>query len=161
MLALRVGCIAAAGSVIGVTLGYLSAAAVLRWLLELDSAYALAMGTVTIAIFVFGLLLQRRREYVTLRAQGLQPRSIRLLIGVEAGTVAFASCLAGVGVGLIMAFYLINVLRPFFVLAPPYRVPLGATSAIVVSVLLATALTSVAASSLVNRLRATELLRNE
>ena len=133
----------------------------IRGLLELDSAYALAMGTVTIAIFVFGLLLQRRREYVTLRAQGLQPRSIRSLIGAEAGTVALAGCLAGVGVGLIMAYYLINVLRPLFVLAPPYQVPLGATSAIIVSVLLATALTSVAASSLVNRLRATELLRDE
>ncbi len=133
----------------------------IRGLLDLDSAYALAMGTVTIAIFVFGLLLQRRREYVTLRAQGLQPRSVRLLIGAEAATVAVAGCLAGVVVGLVMAMYLIGVLRPLFVLAPPYRIPLGATSAIVASVLLATAITSVAASSLVNRLRATELLRDE
>ena len=133
----------------------------IRGLLDLDSAYALAMGAVTIAIFVFGLLLQRRREYVTLRAQGLQPKSIRLLIGAEAGTVAIAGCLAGLGVGLIMAFYLIKVLRPLFVLAPPYQIPLGATSAIVASVLLATVVTSLAASSLVNRLRATELLRDE
>ena len=133
----------------------------IRGLLDLDSAYALAMGTVTIAIFVFGLLLQRRREYVTLRAQGLQPRAIRLLISAEAGTAAIAGCLTGVSVGLIMAFYLINVLRPLFVLTPPYHVPLGSTFAVVASVLLATAITSVAASSLVNRLRATELLRDE
>ena len=133
----------------------------IRGLLDLDSAYALAMGTVTVAIFVFGLLLQRRREYVTLRAQGLQPRSIRLLIGAEAGTAAVAGCLAGIVIGLVMAVYLIGVLRPLFVLAPPYEVPLGAISAIVASVLLATAITAVAASSLVNRLRATELLRDE
>src|SRR4029077_11386021 len=50
-------------------------------LLRLDSAYSLAMGTVTVAIFVFGLLLQRRREYVTLRAQGMLPRAIQTFIG--------------------------------------------------------------------------------
>lgn len=100
-------------------------------------------------------------EYVTLRAQGLQPRAIRLLISAEAGTAAIAGCLTRVSVGLIMAFYLINVLRPLFVLTPPYHVPLGSTFAVVASVLLATAITSVPASSLVNRLRATELLRDE
>jgi hypothetical protein len=72
-----------------------------------------------------------------------------------------AGCIAGVGVGLVMAVYLIGVLRPLFVLTPPYQIPLGATSAIVASVLLATAITSLAASSLVNRLQATELLRDE
>jgi predicted lysophospholipase L1 biosynthesis ABC-type transport system permease subunit len=124
-------------------------------LLTLDSGYSLAMGTVTIAIFVFGLLLQRRREYVTLRAQGMQPRAIRTLIGAEAGTVAVAGCCVGIPVGLIMAFYFINVLRPLFVLDPPYSVPLGSLSTVVGSVLAATVVTSVAASSLVNRLRAT------
>jgi len=133
----------------------------IRGLLDLDSAYALAMGTVAIAIFVFGLLLQRRREYVTLRAQGLQPRSVRLLIGAEAGTAAIAGCFVGVAVGFVMAFYLINVLRPLFVLTPPYNIPLGSIAAVVASVLVATVVTSVAASSLVNRLRATELLRDE
>ncbi|MGI8475255.1 MAG: FtsX-like permease family protein [Thermomicrobiales bacterium] len=130
-------------------------------LLKLDSGYSLAMGTVTIAIFVFGLLLQRRREYVTLRAQGMQPRSIRTLIGAEAGTVAIVGCAVGVPVGLVMAYYLGNVLRPLFVLDPPYSIPLGSLAAVVGSVLAATFVTSVAASSLVNRLRATELLRDE
>jgi putative ABC transport system permease protein len=130
-------------------------------LLKLDSGYSLAMGAVTIAIFVFGLLLQRRREYVTLRAQGMQPRAIRLLIGAEAGTVAVTGCAVGVPVGLIMAFYLINVLRPLFVLNPPYIVPIGSLSIVVGSVLVATVVTSVTASLLVNQLRATELLRDE
>lgn len=133
----------------------------IRGLLKLDSAYALAMGTVAIAIFVFGLLLQRRREYVTLRAQGVQPRAIRALITAEAGTVAVAGCISGVAVGLVMGIYFINVLRPLFVLTPPYHAPVGATLAVVASVLVATAFTSVAASPLVNRLRATELLRDE
>ena len=130
-------------------------------LLKLDAAYALAMGTVTIAIFVFGLMLQRRREYVTLRALGMEPAAIRSLIAAEAGTAAFAGCLVGVPVGLIMAYYLINVLRPLFVLDPPYLVPIGSLSMVTGSIMVAAALTSLAASSLVNWLRATELLRDE
>lgn len=133
----------------------------IRGLLDLNSGYALAMGTVAIAIFVFGLLLQRRREYVTLRAQGLEPRAIRALIAAEAATVAVAGCISGVLVGLVMGGYFIKVLRPLFVLTPPYHIPIGATIAVVASVLLATAATSAAASTLVNRLRATELLRDE
>ncbi len=130
-------------------------------LLTLDSTYSLAMGTVTIAIFVFGLLLQRRRESVTLRAQGMQPRAIRTLIGAEAGTAAVAGCCVGIIGGLVMAFYFINVLRPLFLLDPPYSVPLGSLLRVVGSVLAAMVVTSVAASSLVNRLRVTELLRDE
>ena len=60
-----------------------------------------------------------------------------------------------------MGYYLINVLRPLFVLNPPYIVPLGSLAMVVGSVLLAAAITSLAASTLVNRLRATELLRDE
>ena len=133
----------------------------IRGLLDLDSGYALAMGTVAVAIFVFGLLLQRRREYVTLRAQGMAPRAIRGLISAEAATVAVGGCICGVIVGIVMAVYFVNVLRPVFVLAPPFHIDPGSILAVVGSILAATAVTSVAASSLVNRLRATELLRDE
>ena len=130
-------------------------------LLRLDQGYSLAMGAVTIAIFVFGLLLQRRREYVTLRALGMQPTAIRTLIGAEAGTAAIAGCVVGVPVGLVMAFYLINVLRPLFVLNPPYLIPPGSLGLVLASVLIAAAVAAVAASALVNRLDATELLRDD
>ena len=130
-------------------------------LLTLDSSFALAMGTVTVAIFVFGLMLQRRREYVTLRALGMRAAAIRSLIAAEAGSAALAGCAIGVPVGLVMAYYLINVLRPLFVLNPPYILPLGPLALVVGSILAAAAVTSLAASSLVNRLRATELLRDE
>ena len=133
----------------------------IRGLLDLDTSYALAMSAVLIAIFVFGLLLQRRREYVTLRAQGLQPGAIRALIAAEAATVAVAGCLSGALIGLTMGAYLVRTLRPLFVLTPTIEVPIGATTTILASVLAATAITSLAASSLVNRLSATELLRDE
>jgi len=130
-------------------------------LLRLDSAYSLAMGTVTMAIFVFGLLLQRRREYVTLRAQGMLPRAIRTFIGAEAGTAAVAGCSVGVLVGLMMAYYFINVLSPLFVLKPLYVIPWLSLSAILGSVLATTVVTSIAASAVVNQLQAMELLRDE
>ncbi len=130
-------------------------------LLKIDSAYSLAMGTMVVAIFVFGLLLSRRREYVTLKAQGMSSREIRALIGAEATTATIAGSLVGVPVGLVMAYYFINVLRPLFVLNPPYIIPYGSLTVIVGSVIAAAIITSAAASSLVNRLKATELLRDE
>ncbi len=48
-------------------------------LLQIDRGFALAMAAIALAIFAFGLLLQRRREYVTLRAQGLPTGPIRAL----------------------------------------------------------------------------------
>ncbi|MFN0156323.1 MAG: FtsX-like permease family protein [Gaiella sp.] len=130
-------------------------------LVGLDSGFALAMAAVTIAIFVFGLLLHRRREYVTLRAQGLEPRTIRLLISAEAATVAIAGIVAGVAVGAVMGYYLVTVLRPLFVLDPGYTLPLTGVALPVALVLLATAASSVLGSRLVNRLQPTELLRDE
>lgn len=130
-------------------------------LIRLVSAFALAMGTGTIAIFVFALMLQRRREYITLRALGMQPAAIRSLIAAGAGTAALAGCAVGVPVGLLMAYYLVNVLRPLFVLNPPYLIPFASLVVVTAAMVAATVVTSLAASPLVNRMRATELLRDE
>ncbi len=130
-------------------------------LVQLDSTFSLAMAVVTIAIFVFGLLLQRRREYITLRAQGLEPSTIRRLITLEAATVAVAGAIAGVVVGVVMGSYFVAVLRPLFVLTPNYAVPVDGVALAVGLVLLATIASTTAASRLVNRLEPTELLRDE
>jgi hypothetical protein len=55
----------------------------------------------------------------------------------------------------------VNVLRPLFVLTPVVTVPLGDVGVLILSVIGATLVASVAASGLVARLRATELLRDE
>ena len=120
------------------------------------------MAVVTIAIFVFGLLLQRRREYITLRAQGLESRTIRILIAAEAGTVATA------GVdrrrhrrrsnGLLLRHRPQATLRTRTQL---HDCPLVATAAPVALVLAATILTSAVGSRMVLRLQPTELLRDE
>ena len=130
-------------------------------LVKLDSTFSLAMAVVTIAIFVFGLLLARRREYVTLRAQGLEPSVIRRLILLEASTVAAVGALIGVGVGVVMGAYFVQVLRPLFVLNPAYTIPNGEVATVVGLVLLAAVLSAMAASRLVNGLHPTELLRDE
>ena len=130
-------------------------------LVDLDTGFALAMATVTIAIFVFGLLLQRRREYVTLRAQGLERRTIRGLIAAEAATVAVTGTLAGLAVGAAMGYYLVAVLRPLFVLDPTYTLPVRSLVPPVLLVLVATAVSATLGSRLVNGLDPTELLRDE
>ncbi len=130
-------------------------------LVKLDSTFSLAMAVVTIAIFVFGLLLARRREYVTLRAQGLEPFVVRRLILLEATTVAVVGALTGVGVGVVMGAYFVQVLRPLFVLNPAYSVPIGSVATVVSLVLLAALVSATAASRLVNGLKPTELLRDE
>ena len=130
-------------------------------LVDLDSWFALAMVVVTIGIFVFGLLLARRREYVTLRALGLEPRTIRALIAAESGTVAVIGVVAGLIVGAAMGFYFVTVLRPLFVLHPPYSLPGVALALPAALVLGATVFATVIGSRLVNRLEPTELLRDE
>jgi putative ABC transport system permease protein len=127
----------------------------------LDSAFALGMAVVAVVIFVFGLLLQRRREYVTLRAQGLEPRTIGGLIAAEAGTVALGGTIAGLVVGAGMGFYFVSILRPLFVLNPEYVLQPGLAIAPVALVAIATLVASVAGAVHVNRLDPTELLRDE
>lgn len=133
----------------------------IRGLVSIDSGYGLAMSAVAVGIFVFGLLLQRRREYITLRSQGLAPRSVRALVAAEAATVAAAGSAVGVAVGLAMAVYFVRVLRALFVLAPPVVVPRGTVSGVVAVVVVATTVAAVAGSLVLNRLRPTELLRDE
>jgi ABC-type antimicrobial peptide transport system permease subunit len=119
------------------------------------------MAAVTIGIFVFGLLLQRRREYITLRAQGIEPSTIRLLIAAEAGTIAVGGSLAGVLVGVAMGLYFVKVLQPLFVHVPRYIVPFHAFAVPIVLVCIGTMISSIAGSRLVNGLHPTELLRDE
>jgi ABC-type lipoprotein release transport system permease subunit len=130
-------------------------------LLTLDSAYALAMAATAITVFVFGLLLQRRREYVTLRAQGMRAGEIRSLLLMEAGGVVVLGCVTGMLVGCAMAYFLVNVLRPLFVLHPPILIPAAEIAALAALVLGVSLLASAAATTLINRLPPTELLRDE
>ncbi len=133
----------------------------IRGLLTLNSAYALAMAATAIAMYVFGLLLQRRREYVTMRAQGVRNRLLRALLVTESAGVAVFGAAAGLVIGVAMAFFLVRVLRPLFVLRPTVVVPPAEIATLIALVVGVSVLGAVAATRLVNQLPATELLRDE
>ena len=133
----------------------------IRGLLTLDSAYALAMAATAIAIFVFGLLLQRRREYVSLRAQGMRIGGVRSLLVTESAGVVVVGASVGVLVGVAMAYFLVTVLRPLFVLRPEVVIPRAEITALAGLVLAVSVMASLAATTLVRRLPPGELLRDE
>ena len=133
----------------------------IRGLLTLDSAYALAMAATAITIFVFGLLLQRRREYVTLRAQGMRIGRIRSLLVTESVGVVVVGAVVGVLVGAIMAYVLVNVLQPLFILQPEVVIPRADIGLLAGLVLAVSVAASLAATTLIRRLPPGELLRDE
>ncbi|MDF2747757.1 MAG: hypothetical protein K0S98_2044, partial [Propionibacteriaceae bacterium] len=133
----------------------------IRGLLALDSAYALAMAATAITIFVLGLLLQRRREYVTLRAQGMRIGNLRSLLVTESFCVVVIGAGAGALVGAGMAYFLVTVLQPLFVLRPEIVIPGVDIAVLAALVLLVSVVASLAATNLIGRLTPGELLRDE
>ena len=133
----------------------------IRGLLTLDSAYALAMAATAITIFVFGLLLQRRREYVTLRAQGMRIGRIRSLLVTESVGVAVVGAGVGALIGAVMAYFLVTVLQPLFVLRPEVVIPREDIVVLASLVLVVSLVASLAATNLIRRLPPGELLRDE
>ncbi len=130
-------------------------------LVDLDNAFSLLIAATAASIFVFGLLLQRRREFITLRALGLAPNSLRRLIIAEASTVAITGIVAGLAIGTTMGLFFVTILRPLFVLPPPYVMPPRLLLAPILLVIAATIVSSITASLLLGRLQPTELLRDE
>lgn len=128
-------------------------------LIALDSLYTLMMAAAGIAIFVFGLMLQRRREYVTLRAQGMYAREIRMLVLGESAVVAAGGLVAGILVGTGMAALLVHVLRPLFGLDPSLTFSLAGIGTLAGLALTATLASALAATAVLRRLKPTELLR--
>ncbi|MGZ8565582.1 MAG: FtsX-like permease family protein [Actinomycetota bacterium] len=130
-------------------------------LVRLDSFYVLLMSVATIAIFVFGLMLQRRREYVTLRAFGLHVRELQAMVLAEAALVAVCGLIAGILVGSGVAYLLVFTLRALFILDPTVTFPVGHVVMLAVLVLAATLVAGLAATQVLRQLRPTEILREE
>ena len=130
-----------------------------RGLVDLDSLYTLLMAAAGIAIFVFGLMLQRRREYVTLRAQGLQTRELRVLVLGETAVVTGFGLVAGVLIGAVMGYLLVRVLQPLFILHRSATLSVLDMLALIGLVVLAALASALTATELLRRLRPTELLR--
>jgi putative ABC transport system permease protein len=130
-------------------------------LVDLDSLFTLLMCAVAIGIFVFGLMLQRRREYVTLRAQGMESRELEALVLGEAALVALLGLLAGMAVGTGMGLLLMHVLRPLFVLEPSVSFSAGDIATLIAVVVTAALASAGVAIAVLRRLNPTEVLREQ
>jgi putative ABC transport system permease protein len=126
---------------------------------SLNSFYTLLMSVASIAIFILGPMLQRRREYVTLRAQGLQAWKLQGLVLGEAALVAICGLATGMVVGTGMALLLVHILRPLFILDPRVTFPTPEIQVLLALVMLTTLASALIATAIIHRLKPTELLR--
>ena len=134
----------------------------LRGLGRLESLYTVLMSAAGVAIFTFGLLLQRRKEYVTMRALGMRMSQVRTLVIGEAGTVAGLSLVLGSLVGVGMAILFVQILTPLFTIPPTsLAVPAAQLALLGAAVVGATAAAALVAGSTLRRLSLVELLREE
>lgn len=128
-------------------------------LVDLDSLYTLLMTAAGVGVFVFGLLLARRREYIALRAQGLHGRELQALVLGEAALVASAGLVAGLLVGTGLALLMVHVLRPLFILAPQVTLPAGELVTLAGLAMAVALLSAAAATRILRKLNPTEILR--
>jgi putative ABC transport system permease protein len=126
----------------------------LNWL------YTLLTGAASLAIFVFGLMLQRHKEYATLRALGLGTLELGVLVCGEAALVALCGLGAGVLVGTAMGYLSVHILRALFILDPSVTFAAGGFATLAVVVTGATLASALGAAVILRRLRPTELLRD-
>lgn len=132
----------------------------LNGLVDLDSLYAALMSAAATGIFVFALLLQRRREYVTMRALGMHARQLLALVLGEVAVVVLAGLAAGLVVGVTVARLLVHILRPLFLLDPVQTLPPGRMAFVAALPLGAAVLSALIATVALRRLHPTEVLRD-
>ncbi len=131
----------------------------LRGLVRLDVVFTVAMAVACIVIFVFALMLQRRREYVSLRASGMVSAEVRALVLGECTLVAAAGALAGTVVGVGVAHLFVRALRPLFVLQPAVTLPFGRIALLAAVPVVAGVAASMVAAAALARLEPGEQLR--
>ncbi len=130
-------------------------------LVGLDALFVSLMSAAAIAMFILGLMLQRRREYVTLRAEGLLMKELHVLVLAEAAVVAICGLASGLVVGSGIGFLIVHILRALFVLDPVVIFPLGHIAVLAGLVLATTGVSGLAATEVLRRLAPTEILREE
>jgi putative ABC transport system permease protein len=129
---------------------------------RLEVTFTVMMSALGIGIFVFGLLLQRRKEHVTLRALGMRMRELVALVLGEAGLVAVLALLIGTAVGLPMAVMSMQILKPVFTI-PPDQLTIPIQGLVVLSALITgtTVVATLAAGFSIRRTHLVEILREE
>ena len=134
----------------------------LNGLARLETAYTILMSALGIGIFVFGLLLQRRKEHVTMRALGMRMRQVQVLVLGEAGAVTLLSLVIGTAVGVGMSLMFVQILTPLFTVPPQgVAVPYASFGLVALLLLATTTVASLVAGATLRRAALVELLREE
>ena len=134
----------------------------LRGLGGLQAVYTALISAAGIGIFVFGLLLQRRKEYVTMRALGIRMVQLWGLVFGEAAAVALFSVGIGSVTGAVMAYMFVKILAPLFTIQPAsLTVPADQLATLATLVIGGMVLSVALAARSLRRLNPVELLREE
>jgi ABC-type antimicrobial peptide transport system permease subunit len=134
----------------------------LRGLGGLQAVYTALISAAGIGIFVFGLLLQRRKEYVTMRALGIRMVQLWGLVFGEAAAVALFSLGIGSVTGAVMAYMFVKILAPLFTIQPAsLTVPADQLATLATLVIGGMVLSVALAARSLRRLNPVELLREE
>ena len=134
----------------------------LRGLGGLQALYTFLISGAGLAIFVFGLLLQRRKEYVTMRALGIRMAQLWALVLGEAAAVAVLSLVIGGAAGIVMAVMFVQILAPLFTIQPStLTVPVAQLVTLAALVLGAMGIAVTLATRSLRRINPVELLREE
>jgi len=132
----------------------------LTGLSRIETIAAALIAAVGIAILGAFIVLERRREFAILRSTGADPYQVITGPVIEGGAAVLASLAIGIPVGLGIAAITVRVLGLFFTLPPPLlSVPTGDVLALVLLVVVTSALCLGAALLAVTRIQAGPLLR--
>ena len=94
-----------------------------RGLVRLAEVFTFALSLTAMALFVLGLLLQRRKEFAVLRAVGQTGIAVFATVITEATLVAVCGAVVGLASGALASWLLVDVLRPVFVVSPSVAWP--------------------------------------
>ena len=127
---------------------------------RIETAGAIIIATLGIALLGAFLVLERRREYAILRSLGADTRQVLIPPALEGGATVLVSLLLGVPIGIGMTTITTRVLTPLFSISPPLvRVPVGALALLVGGVIGAALLVIAAALTAAARLKTVTVLR--
>jgi putative ABC transport system permease protein len=130
-----------------------------RSLVDLGSLFTLLMSAAVIAIFTFGVILQRRRDFVVLRAQGMHAAAVRVLVLGEVALIAAGGVATGLLVGACSGFLLVQSLRSLFIVPPTFTLPPSSLVGLVLAPVMATLLSATAAITALRHVSPMEILR--
>jgi putative ABC transport system permease protein len=109
-------------------------------------AVAILVGLAGVAATMSAQTIAREREFGMLRHLGVTRRQITAMLGLEGALVGLTGALAGIGLGLVLAQVLIQVINPqSFNFTMATRIPIGTLIGVALALIGAAAVTAILA----------------